>query len=185
MNQINQINMMNMNPLLPMNMMVPNNEIIKEGKKIKICIHLYDNENMIECYDNNKASLLKDKFNINDGVFICNYKLVDLNLSLRENGIRDFSNIELKLKPIIMNLYFKDGKGNITTLMLIDDCPLGVAVCVYLMKQGDPFILQSLFNGNIQFLYNSKKLKITDKTPINKIFNYDPTITVFEIPKFD
>lgn len=178
---MNQINMRKMNPVLPMNMMISDDEeILKKDKIIKIIIQLNNNEKKeIECFENDKASILREKCNINDGHFFFNYKLIRNDLSLIANGIfNDYSTINVKNK--LFNLHFSEVRGKKILLFLSDDCPLDVAIDFYLIKQGDPFILQKFLNGDIDFLYNAQKLEITDKTPINKIFHSFANITVAE-----
>ena len=176
MNQMNQINMMNMNPLLPMNMMVPDNaQILNKGKKITINIQLDNNINKIECFEYDKASIINEKCNNNNGFFIFNYKKIEPNLSLKDNGINNYCTIYIK--PKVINLIF-NYNGVLTTLVLSDDCSLDIALHYYIIKQGNPFFLRALFHNDISFLYNAKGLGINDKTPINIIFGYNPTITV-------
>ena len=176
MNQMNQINMMNMNPFLPMNMNVLDNaQILYKGKKITINIQLDNNINKIECFENDKASILKEKYNNNNRYFIFNYKIIDPHLSLIENGIYD--NCTIYIKPKVMNLIFNYNSNKIN-LILSDDCSLDIAINYYLIKQGNPFFLRELYNNYIKFLFNARELIIKDKTPINKIFDFNPTITV-------
>ena len=46
------------------------------------------------------------------------------------------------------------------------------------LKKRNPLVLSALFGDNNGFLYNVKNLRINDKTPINKIFGFHPTITL-------
>ena len=181
MNQMNQINMMNMNPFLPMNMNVLDNaQILYKGKKITINIQLDNNINKIECFENDKASILKEKYNNNNRFFTFNYKIIDLHLSLIENGIYD--NCTVYMKPKVMNLIFNYNSNKIN-LILSDDCSLDIAINYYLIKQGNPFFLRALFNNDIKFLFNARELSIKDKTPINKIFNFNPNPRVDVVAK--
>ena len=101
-----------------------------------------------------------------------NYKWLCPELTFEENGIHKDEKIEIK--PIL-KLYFEFSEiKNLITLS--SDCPLSTAISYYLIKLGNPFILEKIINKRIpiSFLYNSSRLNIEEKTPINKIFNSNP-----------
>ena len=76
----------------------------------------------------------------------------------------------------MMNVVFKDDKGKADSLVLSYDCPLGIAICYYLMKYRHPLDLMSVINNEntISFLFNNTSLKIKDKTPIETVFDKTP-----------
>ena len=175
---MNQFNIMNMNN--PMNISMPINKQIFEykGKEIHLKVKSGINEFDFVCYQRDKASILKEKFNNFEGDFVYNFKCINPNRTFIENGIKNSSIIEIK--PII-NIIF-DYLGDKISLILCEDCPLEFAIYFYLMKQGDPYVFKNILEDKncLKFLYNMEILKRNDQTPIKKIFQNMPKITVVE-----
>ena len=188
MNMMNNIpmNMMNNNPMnmmnnipMNMNMFFPNfNQFENDkGKELKLKVKFENNEYNISCFENDKASILREKININeiDGYFIYNFKAIDPRITFEENGICSWDSI-IEIKPL-MNLTFNYLTKN--CLILSHDCPLNIAIYYYLLKLNDPFFMGEVINGKISFLFNGSKLNIREETPIINIFkNNEPVVTV-------
>ena len=187
MNMNNPMNMMNNNPMNMnngmnmMNMMMPNfNQIISDkGEKINLTLKFENNELHIDCFQNDKSSILREKVNLDgiNGDFVSNFKWIDPELTLEENGISNYSTIEIK--PIITLVFQNLGIKHY--IILSRDCPLSIAIMYYLIKLNNPFFLQKIIKNRIEFLYNASKLNIIGQTSIDKIFNSDnPEIVVVE-----
>ena len=182
----NLMNMMNNNPMnmmnnipMNMNMIFPNFNQFEndEKRKINLKVKFENNEYDILCFDSDKASILREKININkiDGEFIYNFKFIDPRMTFEENGIYNFWDPIIEIKPV-MNLTFNSIKK---CLILSYDCPLYIAIYYYLLKMNDPFFIYEVINYKISFLFNGSKLNIREETPIINIFkNYEPVVTV-------
>ena len=175
----NQMNMMNMN--IPLNMMIMQNVIQNNEKTIYLELKCDNNTYNIDCYQKDKVSILREKINFDKGKrgFTFNYKVLDENLSFKENGIYDYAKIEIK--PIL-NLFFHF-HGEIYSIVLSNDCPLSIAISYFLLKMSNPFILQKIISDirALTFLYNALNLNVKDQSPIDKIFeNFNYVITVVE-----
>ena len=171
---MNQLNMMNMDN--PMNISMP---IVKpifnnKGLEIYLKVKIDTNEFDFSCYQRDKVSILKKKFNNVKGDFVYNFKSLDPELTFEDNGIEDNSTIEIK--PII-NLIFKYSENKIS-LTLSEDCPLEFAIYYYLIKylmiKGNPYVIKNILEHKtyFKFLYNSEYLNKNDQTPIKEIFKY-------------
>ena len=179
MNMNNQMNIMNMN--IPLNMMMMPNVIQNNEKTIYLELKCDNNTYNINCYQNDKVSILREKINFDKGKrgFTFNYKVLDEDLSFKENGIYDYAKIEIK--PVL-NLFF-DFHGNIYSIVLSKDCPLSIAISYFLLRMSNPFILQKIINNikALTFLFNTSSLNVKDQSPIDKIFGHiKPVITVLE-----
>ena len=156
-------NSMNMN--FPINMMSSNNNLMNMKN---------NSMNMMNCSMNMIFQNINKKFNydIGNNDFVSNYKWLCPELTFEENGIHKDEKIEIK--PIL-KLYFEFSEIK-KLITLSSDCPLSTAISYYLIKLGNPFILEKIINKRIpiSFLYNSSRLNIEEKTPINKIFNSNP-----------
>ena len=162
-NQMNMMNMMNM--VFPLNMMVPNTDL-----PLNLKVKFDNNEYDIVCSPKDKASILREKINmdIRGRCFIYNFKVLDERLSFEENGIIDSKIIEIKK---VINLSFRFyGKNHIVALSR--DCPLILAISYYLIKLNDPFVLQLIIINveKLVFIYNAVRLNIKDQVPIGQIF---------------
>ena len=193
MNMNNPMNMMNNNPMNMnngvnmMNMMLPNfNQIISDrGKKINLTLKFENNELHIDCFQNDKSSILREKVNL-DGIyddFVCDFKWIDPYLTFKENGIRNNSTIEIK--PLLALVFrYNSIISSSISIILSNDCPLSLAISYYLIKLNNPFFLEKMIKNrfSINFLYNASRLNILEQTPIDKIFNLNnSSIDVFEI----
>ena len=76
----------------------------------------------------------------------------------------------------MMNVVFKDNEGLILSVVLTYDCPLGIALCYYIMEFKDLNYIMSMINNEdkITFLFEGTRLKIKDKTSISKVFKNTP-----------
>ena len=179
MNMNNQMNIMNMN--IPLNIMMMPNIIQNNEKTIFLELKCDNNTYNINCYQKDKVSILREKINFDKGKrgFTFNYKVLDEDLSFKENGIYDYAKIEIK--PVL-NLFF-DFHGKIYSIVLSKDCPLSIAISYFLLRMSNPFILQKIISDirALTFLYNASNLNVKDQSPIDKIFeNINPVITVVE-----
>ena len=176
MNQ-NPMNLMNINPN-PMNIMVNNdnnnnNPLNDKGKEINIKVEKEGEIIDIKCYEGDLASILKTK-KIGRGAFTYKYKSLKNNLSLKDNGISN--NTIIHFKKSMMNVVFKDNEGLSLSVVLTYDCPLGIALCYYIMEFKDLNYIMSMINNEdkITFLFEGTRLKIKDKTSISKVFKNTP-----------
>jgi len=175
MNQ-NPMNLMNINPN-PMNIMVNNdnnnNPSNDKGKEINIKVEKEGEIIDIECFEGDLASILKTK-KIGRGAFTYKYKSLKNNLSLKDNGISN--NTIIHFKKSMMNVVFKDNEGLTLSVVLTYDCPLGIALCYYIMEFKDLNYIMSMINNEdkITFLFEGTILKIKDKTSISKVFKNTP-----------
>jgi len=168
---------MNMNPMMvnmnmnQMNLMMGNmNQQMNENdKEISLTIILENKIELINCFINDKASILEEKCNLDKGVLTFNYKVVDTELTIEENGIFNHSLIYVKYD--IKNIAFRNTQGMSITICLSEDCPLEIALIYYLMSSGR---IMNRYNKNVSFLYNAFKLKFKDETPIKEIFQGNP-----------
>jgi len=179
MNMNNQMNIMNMN--IPLNIMMMPNIIQNNEKTIFLELKCDNNTYNINCYQKDKVSILREKINFDKGKrgFTFNYKVLDEDLSFKENGIYDYAKIEIK--PVL-NLFF-DFHGKIYSIVLSKDCPLSIAISYFLLRMSNPFILQKIINNikALTFLFNASNLNVKDQSPIDKIFEHiNPVITVVE-----
>ena len=179
MNMNNQMNIMNMN--IPLNIMMMPNIIQNNEKTIFLELKCDNNTYNIDCYQKDKVSILREKINFDKGnrEFTFNYKVLDENLSFKENGIYDYAKIEIKPE---LNLFF-DFHGKTYSIVLSKDCPLSIAISYFLLRMSNPFILQKIINNikALTFLFNASNLNVKDQSPIDKIFEHiNPVITVVE-----
>jgi len=155
MNQ-NPMNLMNINPN-PMNIMVNNdnnnnNPLNDKGKEINIKVEKEGEIMDIKCFEGDLASILKTK-KIGRDAFTYKYKSLKNNLSLKDNGISNDTIIHFKKS--MMNIVFKDNEGLTLSVVLTYDCPLGIALCYYIMEFKDLNYIISIINNEdkITFLF--------------------------------
>ena len=170
MNVNNQMNMINMNN--PMHMFCPNiDEIIPKGKKLFLKVKFENNEYDIDCFQRDKASILRDKVQINKLIFdfVFNFKMINMGQTFEENGIYTNTGI-IEIKPIIQLIF--NFNGIKYGLILSQDCPLDIAIYHYLIELKDPFLLKVFANNGkkIDFIFNATRLNIKEETPLYKIF---------------
>ena len=166
------INFMNINPMMmPQNMnpfMMQGNfiqQLEEKGRKIEIILKTENGEFENEYFEEDKASTLYEKYNINNAFLIYKYKVLNKELTLKENGIRKNGSI-IYLKPDCISVSFKDNCNNIFGLNLSRDCPLRLALIYYLIKSDN---IDYIDRNDITFLYNGQKLSFHDPTPIGNI----------------
>ena len=195
---MNMMNMMNpvinvnmMNPMMNMNMMNPvmnmnmfNNQNTFDNNQMQddeIIIGIQSTDlKRFKCNKNDMAYTLKNKLgnNLNYSLTI-NYRVIEFNKSLKENGIYNGSIINIS--EIIYNLVFEKNNGQRNILSLDGSCPFSVAVIIYFNSFGELDLYLKALDRRISFLYGNKHLDINDKTPIKKIFsNYIPLINIIE-----
>ena len=187
MNPMMNMNMMNMNmnmvnPMMNMNMFnnqntFNNNQM--QDDEITIGIQSTDLK-LFKCNKNDMAYTLKNKLgnNLNYSLTI-NYRAIEFNKSLKENGIYNGSIINISEK--IYTLVFEKNDGQKNNLSLDSNCPFSVAIIIYFNSFGELDLYLKALDRRISFLYGNKHLDINDKTPIKKIFsNYIPLINIIE-----
>ena len=180
MNPMMNVNIMN--PMVNMNMLnnqntFNNNQM--EDDEITIGIQSTDLKRF-KCNKNDMAYTLKNKIwnNLNYNLTI-NYRAIEFNKSLKENGIYNGSIINISEK--IYTLVFEKNNGQRNVLSLDSNCPFSVAVIIYFNSFGGMDLYREALDRRISFLYGNKHLDINDKTPIKKIFsNYIPLINIIE-----
>ena len=165
-----------MNPMI-MNMNninVQNNK----GREITVEIKFENNEKgmIVNCFEGDKASILKVKCNIDKGYLTNNFKYINENLSIKENEI--LNNATIKVRNTIYDMIF-DYNSEIYTLHLDQDCPVGLALLIYGFEKK---IINDVFNSEIYFLTNANNLSIQDKTTLWIKFQYNeyPRVKVFK-----
>ena len=176
-NNMTNNNFMNINPMMMnMNMNPMNNN---NNPLNKYSLRIVSNDErinkIIECFENDKVSLLREKSNIKKGFLTCNYEPIDEVLTIKKNEIKDECTINIT--NLIYNVIFITTIGNIYRLALSQDCPIEFLIFIYCIKEKK---LYDLWENNITFLYNAQKLNIKDKTSIKKIFigDINPKIIV-------
>ena len=196
-NNINYSNINNLNPMMinmnmnPMNLMMGNinQQMIEKGSKMSLTIISGDKKKCIEFFENDKASILYEKSNQTRGSLAFNYKVIDYDLTIKENGVCDHSLVYVNHN--IKNIVFKNSTTGISnSITLSDDCPIGVALIHYYMKLGRINYIMTIINGGkpesiISFC--DMKLEIEDKTPIKEIFksNNNPHVEVILLLYFN
>ncbi len=178
MNQINPFNQINpinpMNPIINMNnqMNIINPNMKDKGKEINVKVEKDGQIIDIKVFENDLPSELRNK--LGRGSYNYKYKPLISHLSLKDNDITE--NTIIQFKKSMMNIVFKDDKGKADSLVLSYDCPLGIAICYYLLKYQHPLDLMSVINNEntISFSFNNTSLKIKDKTPIGTVFDKTP-----------
>ena len=172
---------MNENPMIMNQKLNPMLMLDNKGRKLLITIKTKNKEFHNECFEGDRVSKLYEKNNIKSGWLIYNYKVLDEKLTLKENGVEDFSIIFLKSDS--MNILFRDDyRGKNISLCLSKDCPLGLALIYYLIKSNNIVYLPSIISGKneLVFLYNASQMNFADVRPIEIIFkgSVNPVITV-------
>ena len=174
-------NFINMNQMMVNQNM--NQMMAMENKEIDIIIKSEKEEHSIKCFENDKMSKVKEKYNIK-GILTHNFRVLEEGKSIKENGIKPFYIIEVK--PNFVNMFFKKTNGDIHTLSFSDDLPIGLAILLYITKFENPIYLLPILNNkgsldDIVFTFNATKLFRKDITPLRTIFRNsigDPIITV-------
>ena len=168
---------MNMSPLM-INMKNLNQQQNEKGKEINVGIQLQNeifNGKFVSFFEGDKASIIKEKFNIKEKYLTYKYKVIDDNLTIKENEISDYSIINVTNQ--IYNVKFTTTNGSTKTFFLDPECPVEMAIIIYCIYKNKVF---DLLESRISFLYNAYKIKIRDKTHIKELFkgNVNPKIVV-------
>ena len=169
------INLMNpmmdiMNQNMNMNiqpMMNQFNNRFFENKKITLSIQS-DIADKAECFLDDKACILENTIKI-----MYNYKPIDCDKTIEENGIYDGSTIKVTNLYYILRFGFESGQIN--DIILDGDCPVKQAIKFVSQDFKGGNIYQMILNNKIYFVFNSIKLNFSDETPIKKIFSYNKT----------
>ena len=133
------------------------------------------NGKFVSFFEGDKASIIKEKFNIKEKSLTYKYKKIDDSLTIKENGILDYSIINVTNQ--IYNVLFTTTIGSYKTFFLDPECPVEMAIIIYCIDKNK---VLDLFEDRINFLYNAYKMKIRDKTHIKDFFkgNIFPKIVV-------
>ena len=175
--KLNNNNISNINPMMinmnmnPLNIMMGNMNQQKENKEKEIYLKIIseNKSELISCFKEDKASVLKEKYNLNEGALTFNYKPIDYDKTIEENGIYSGSLINVTHK--IINIGFKYEDRVTKVICLSEDCPISIALIYYCISLGRIYLMMEGFYKDILFLYNARQLKIGDKTPIKEVFN--------------
>jgi len=169
----NMPNINNMNPMM-MNMnMNPGNmnqQMENKGKEITLTIISENKREYINCFGDDKASILYEKYK-GEGALTFNYKILNQYLTIKENGIYNDSFISVKKNKNFMNLTFEVNQRMIFLICLSEDCPIDIAFIYFFMRIGR---IIDRDNKNYVFFYKDNKMEIEDKTPIRDIFHGFP-----------
>ena len=174
MNNMNPNMMMNpmMNNMNQMNMIVGdiNNLNQQMNKEIKVIIKAENNKfDFVSCFENDNIDTLRNKLNLKyNDYLIYNYRELNPDLTLKENGIINGSIIYIKSN--VINIIFKSTQGISNNIVLDEDCPLNMAIAFYGLISKKENFWKKIYEGSIVFLFNATKLYINDETPIKKCF---------------
>ena len=188
-NIISTNNSMNMNPMMmnmnmmPMNLMMENmNQQIEDKKKFYLTIISEEKSEYVVCFPGDKASILEKKCNLTGKLLSFNYKLIDYDLTIEENGICNGSSIYVV--DIFQNIIFENNQGIKNPISLSGDCPIEFALLYYYIMIGRIDFIMSIFcnaKEKLNFSFNGKKILVGDKTPIKKYFSkFSLPIVLFE-----
>ena len=176
---MNNMNNQNMNQ---MNMMLGNNNNLNQSMNEEIYIIIKSENNkldIVSCFENDSIDSLKskvDELNLNKGFLIYNYLILKSG-TLKDNGIINGSIINIKSN--VKNLIFKTNQGISTPIPLDEDCPINMAIMIYVSKLKSKNLYKMIINKSIVFLFNGQALRINDETPIKLIFpKKNPSIFV-------
>ena len=176
-NIISNNNIMNM---MPSNLMMGNMDKKIEDKKRKFYLTIIseDKYEYVYCFSDDKASILKEKYNLNEKFLSFNYKIIDYNLTIKENGINNGSSIYVV--DNCQNIIFENSQNIKIPITLSGDCPIGFALIYYYIMIGRiNFIMSMIFNEKVEneelnFVFNGETIQYKDKTPIKQIFSNHP-----------
>ena len=149
-----------------------------KGNEIAFRIKL-ENENalkFVKYFEGDKASIIRENLNINKGILTYNYMPINENLSIKENEL--FDGAIIKVSNQLYSMKFKNPHtGQIKTLCLDEDCPVGIAILIYCFERK---AIYKVLNDKLLFLFNGLKLSIQDKISLKEKFSYNlhPVISV-------
>ena len=125
---------------------------------------------------------MKEKCNLTGKLLSFNYKHIDYDLTIEENGINNGSFIYVV--DFFQNIIFDNRQGIKNPISLSGDCPIEFALLYYYIMIGRiDFIMENFCNEKekLNFSFNAQKIQIGDKTPIKKFFsNYALPRVLFE-----
>ena len=156
----------------PKNMMMGNMNNINQPIKTEITVNVKLENNKIisvKCFEDDMASIFRKKCKINkEYLSLDNYKMIGENLTVKENGITDYS--EIHEVSIFFNIIFETNRGQNYIIALDGNCPVGMSIIHFFIRTNLSEIIQA-FNNKICFFFNGTLLRIIDSTPIKKMFN--------------
>jgi hypothetical protein len=104
-NNVPNYNIMNMNPMMNINFMNPmnnnqNNMMMgninqEKGQKIRVRVENENKRYIVNCFEGDKTSILKEKCNINKGYLAYGYLILDGEKTIKENEILDYSIVKV------------------------------------------------------------------------------------------
>ena len=176
-NNINQMNFNNkmMNPVYMNNMnQIYNNNInqmnFNNKREVTIWVALENNPAIkIQCFEDDKVSILRQKCNKIQGALSCDYELIDVNLTIKD-VIEKYGDIFENKQTYFMNVIFKTTRGSRELLVLDENCPIGIAIIHYFFKCNLLRGISHTKQGKIRLFLHSTILRIEDNTPIKEIF---------------
>ena len=176
------VNPMMMDPMMVNPMMMDPmgmNQMEMNPKEISILLKWDKKEYNVKCFENDKISKIKEKFNINKGFLVYCYQELDIDKTFREYGIKEFCVIHVKSEVWNILFYYR---MKIYCLVLDPDCPIGLALIFFCMKFGEEKkeLITKAYLGIIRFLYNGRMITIHRKDPIKSVFLNEAKITVAE-----
>ena len=138
-NNIPNINFNNMNPMMTdinrnqMNMKIGNLIQLqkKENDKISITIKSENDKVVVKCFEDDKASILWEKYNKDRIALSYNYQPIDKWLTIKENGLYNGSTIQATNKIYTIDFKFN---GNTIKICLAENCPLRMAIIYFFIK---------------------------------------------------
>ena len=176
------VNPMMMNPMMVNPMMMDPmgmNQMEMNPKEISILLKWDKKEYNVKCFENDKISKIKEKFNINKGFLVYCYQALDIDKTFQEYGIKEFCVIHAKSE--VWNVLF-DYRMEKYGLVLDPDCPIGLALIFFCMKFGEEEkeLIFKAYLGIIRFVYTLTMITIHSKDPIKSVFLNGAKITVLE-----
>ena len=157
------------------------NQLIK--KEITVYVKLENNKTIsVKCFENDMASIIRNKNNIIKGPLVLNYKLIYEHDSIIENGITDYSVINEVSN--LFNVIFETMSGRKLLIALDENCPVGILIIHFFMRTNISEIMKT-FDSEISFIYNANHLRINDNTPIKKIFGFIRNPRVSVVDRYD
>ena len=176
---------MNMNPMMnnlmnPMNyiqnnimMENSNQSLVDRGKEIRVNLEIENEGHIVKCFEGDKTSILKEKYNINKEWLSYDYRILNTEKTIKENEILDYSVV--KVVPDSINIIFEEYTGQKNVLILDGNCPVWIAIIIYYLSYNNnnyKYKIISYLEGNIDtFIFNAKKMEMGDQTPIKVFFN--------------
>ena len=173
------MNLTMMNPVYMNNMnQIYNNNInqmnFNNKREVTIWVALENNPAIkIQCFEDDKVSILRQKCNKIQGALSCDYELIRVDLTIKD-VLEKYGDILENKQTNFMNVIFKTTQGSTKTLILDENCPIGIAIIHYFIKCN--FLRGILLTKlrKIRLLFDSTILRIEDNTPIKEIFKNCP-----------